>query len=346
MKYLCLYYSGTGNTERAMEIVRRGIEDSGSSVEVLRAKARMDLRRLPAHDQLIVAFPVYSFAPPVFFKKLMRALPRGERPDGSRERAWIMAVDGEDGMSAASIATRVLSRRGYEVVTSLDVSYPPNWTEIVNPYEPERNEKMIAGGDALARQFLQDILAGKSSAPNLNRDGFRPIEIISFLFGIFGRRFLGKLYIADRDCNRCGLCARICPASAIVLKDGKRARPYWRLNCESCNACVNRCPKRAINTSLARLATLAAGIVLACVAGIWAYYVPFKSAIGAFPSGAAGKAIDAAAVAAIVVIAHLLVAGPLDAFFLRWFQRLPGLSRLFEKSFTKGYRRYVAPKGE
>jgi Pyruvate/2-oxoacid:ferredoxin oxidoreductase delta subunit len=276
----------------------------------------------------------------------MRSLPSGKRPDGSREKAWILAVDGEDGVSAASIATRTLLRRGYDVVTSLDISYPANWTEIVQPYAPERNEEMVERGDQGARQFLADLVAGKSSVPKLNRGAFHPIEIISFLFGIFGRRFLGKLYIADRDCNRCGLCARICPAECIIIKEGKRSRPAWKLNCESCNACINRCPKRAINTSVARGVALVAGIVLLCVLGILAYFGPIKGMPGWSLSGAADRIVDIAAVAVIVIAAHLLAVGPLDAFFLRWFQRLPLINRLFEKSFTKAYRRYMAPKGE
>ena len=167
--------------------------------------------------------------------------------------------------------------------------------------------------------------------------------IISFLFGIFGRQFLGKTYFADEDCNACGLCVKQCPSGTIILGKGWGARPFWKANCEDCNACINLCPKKAINTSIGRLIVLFALIGGCAWAGLWAYFTHVKTAIGAGIPSVLGAALDVAAVAIIIVLAHAVI-GPLDRYFLRFIQRAPVLRRFFAWTFTKNWRRYRAER--
>ncbi|HPF52140.1 MAG TPA: 4Fe-4S binding protein, partial [Draconibacterium sp.] len=76
-----------------------------------------------------------------------------------------------------------------------------------------------------------------------------PIDLlvspISILYFFFGRFFLAKSFVADYNCNSCGLCVKQCPVKAIVWKEN---RPFWTRKCESCMHCMNLCPKRAIQT--------------------------------------------------------------------------------------------------
>ncbi len=58
----------------------------------------------------------------------------------------------------------------------------------------------------------------------------------------------GKLPVADLDvCVFCTLCAKNCPADAIVVD---RANKTWTLNdeaCAHCGVCGSKCPKKCIS---------------------------------------------------------------------------------------------------
>jgi MinD superfamily P-loop ATPase len=54
----------------------------------------------------------------------------------------------------------------------------------------------------------------------------------------------GRGYQVSGDCVFCGLCAAVCPAKNITMKDGK---PEFQRGCEGCVACIQHCPKRAID---------------------------------------------------------------------------------------------------
>ena len=61
-----------------------------------------------------------------------------------------------------------------------------------------------------------------------------------------GRYILAKTFIANYNCNNCGICIENCPTKSIILSDN---RPYWKFTCESCMKCMNYCPERAIETA-------------------------------------------------------------------------------------------------
>jgi uncharacterized Fe-S center protein len=56
---------------------------------------------------------------------------------------------------------------------------------------------------------------------------------------------MDKYYSVSNDCNKCGICAKVCPVDNIGLDEV--GRPYFRHHCEQCVACIQFCPKRAIN---------------------------------------------------------------------------------------------------
>ena len=54
-------------------------------------------------------------------------------------------------------------------------------------------------------------------------------------------------YTVNKDCIRCGICAKVCPANNIsVSKDGV----HFSNHCEVCYACLHNCPKSAIHMEL------------------------------------------------------------------------------------------------
>ena len=336
MKILCLYYSATGNTRRAVELTRGRLEASGSAMDVVEIRKGMPAPAVAGYDGVMIAFPVLSFSPPAFVKRFIRSMPAG-----GRLPAYVLAVDGGGGRSAAAQAVRLLDHRGYRALIGGRAAYPDNWTQAVQPPRPERIAEMTGRGDAMSVRFADAVASGKADGGSADRTFSALDSFIGFLFGSVGRRFLGKCYFADDDCNACGLCVKKCPAGTILLGKGRRARPFWKADCEDCNACINLCPTRAINTSIGRLIVLISLVAAAGWAGIRAYFMYGKPVFTGIPP-ALGAGIDALAVCAALFLAHALSIGPFDRYILRFVQRIPGVRRFFSWTFTKNWRRYKA----
>jgi len=170
--------------------------------------------------------------------------------------------------------------------------------------------------------------------------------VVGLLFGLVGRRFLGKLFIADDDCTACGLCVRGCPVKAITMGTGNR--PRWKSNCESCNRCINLCPTRAINTSIFRGIFLGVANIGLMILGLRVWQ-PLAARIWASIPGVPFPLRDLAGIIAVAVCflgSTILTLTAVDGLVLRPILALPPLRHLAQRSFTKGFTRYRFPKDE
>jgi ferredoxin len=66
--------------------------------------------------------------------------------------------------------------------------------------------------------------------------------------GVFAISLIGdgkEDFYSNANCDGCGSCEKVCPASKIKMLAGK---PQWlkKEDCFSCYACINYCPRRAI----------------------------------------------------------------------------------------------------
>ena len=197
---------------------------------------------------------------------------------------------------------------------------------------------------------ISDISAS-AAAVKTNRPLFRTgifnqiwSGLVQFLFNLLGRRFLGKLFIATRSCTGCGQCAAHCPVGAIRMRPFRNrptpARPSWGMNCTACNRCINFCPARSIEVSLALLVKQL-GVNLVALTGIIigvGYLVPAEI----LPAGPARTFVLILLATFLFLLVCLIQLGPL-AWLLERLSRWTILEGFFGASYTRGFRRYLAP---
>jgi ferredoxin len=122
-------------------------------------------------------------------------------------------------------------------------------------------------------------------------------------------------------------------------------RPSWSLACSACNRCINACPSGAIQSSNLRFA-------LVGIANLAAFFLSFPasglivSALerqfgGSLPWLLAGLLEVTMALVLYSGFTFLQV-GPLDT-VLRFIERRPAMRKIFARSFTKPFPRYLAP---
>ncbi len=62
----------------------------------------------------------------------------------------------------------------------------------------------------------------------------------------FERTRGGVAMIDVKSCIMCGICAKKCPANAIVVDKANETWAHWPYKCIACSACVDACPKNDI----------------------------------------------------------------------------------------------------
>jgi ferredoxin len=343
MKACIHYFTGNGNTGRAVTLIGRRLEEAGYSVEL----RYVDASAVPTGevpDLTVVAYPTYSWAAPSLVRKYAKGLPLG---GGARAAVFTTrggsAEPGREGGFAGQgleEMERILRCRGYDVALSGDAGYPDTWVQAVNPPSGDEAEAILARGDAAAEVFARALVEG---ARSLYRSGAFHTAwsvVMALLFRGPGRRLLGKTFIADGRCTSCGVCVKVCPASNISL-DGPSKRPRWGMRCEDCCRCFNRCPEQAIQTSPLLLVIHTAANVALTV--MWIKSLRFTITHSPLKGHRILSSLLALKVAPVTGLALFLAQlTVLDSLLFR-LSGTAALRGLFSWSYTRPFTRYRAP---
>ncbi len=335
------YFTGTGNTAHSVKIISAKLIASGYKVGVRQVKKDV----LPPdeyYDYHIFAFPVLSWAAPSAMKRYIHKM-----PESNGAKTAILAVNGTvfykgklvrgyTGQALEDVES-ILKKKNYKVFLTADASFPDNWTQATNPPDKKDTEAIFPLGEAEVLSFVENFINGKKELYRCGRFNRMWSKAIASLFGMVGRRVLGKFYIADENCNGCSLCAKSCPAGTIKMKNKK---PQWDSNCEDCNRCINICPENAIQVSVPIMIfqfILNTGLIILSIWAILKYIPLWVPSDKTFLIG-----LEIVLIFIAIVFTHWLSFVPIDAFF-KLISKIPAVRRFFGRSYTKKYRRYIAP---
>jgi NAD-dependent dihydropyrimidine dehydrogenase PreA subunit len=336
-----LFFSATGNTKRAIEVIRGSCVSAGIEVEAL---GLFDPAALPisadVDAETLIAFPALGFGAPNMVQKRLRSLPEGA---GAVVRALIVCgaeykggsiVRGWPGQALEQVES-ILKRRGYRVASTTYISYPSSWVQVSDPPSGVKRDELLAAGDAEARKLAAAAIVGESELYRCGAFNRLWSSAVNFLFRNIGRRFLGKCFAADESCTGCGLCAKSCPARSIVMRFG---RPAWKASCEDCNRCINICPVEAIQLSGLK-AVLYLGLSLAALAAAIAAGGSILASLFPDMGRAASAGLILAFVLALTPPIVAMILGPIDA-LVRLAGRMRPVGRLLSRGYTSRFGRY------
>jgi ferredoxin len=163
--------------------------------------------------------------------------------------AIISTSAGLEGQSLYHVQT-MLKKKGFQVFLMDMVIYTYNFTQILNPPTKEEEKKVFKEAQIHIATITEQILQQERVFKKRNYVFLLFSWIVFTLYYNLGRRFLGKVYIADASCNGCQVCNKVCPVKAIHMRKGK---PNWSFQCEGCERCINMCPQQSIQLSVVKL---------------------------------------------------------------------------------------------
>ena len=228
MKNLIYYFSGTGNSLRAAQIIAEALGDC----EVLHINR---LSALPAGcGRVGFTFPHYALGVPGLVRRRLEGMEAAASKD-----AYFFAVETCGGFPGNCLAQvrDILKPKGAALCYGKVVMMPAN--NVVNYDMKDNAAEIAAAAEETLRQIAGEIAAGtRNKIPRTKH-----IESLIYrrIVATYPKKGLG--FHADGNCTGCGQCARICPAGNIAMQDD---RPAFGAKCEQCVACIQWCPQAAI----------------------------------------------------------------------------------------------------
>jgi ferredoxin len=237
------YFSGTGNTWRIAQQFAQAFAERGHEVallpmeEVIRSQ---DLSSLTEYDLLGIGYPIHSFNAPRLVAQFIQDLPPSQ---GQRVFLFVTAAGMVGG--ALDWARRRLTRRKYNVVhesrhySGADYYFRPK----VRGMSREEIERGFTWCQVDVQEVVGEILAG--SERHIYASGAIRFFLsnLSWRFYLLGCRRCPHLLYAEKTCDQCGLCVRVCPTCNITLADGGVS---FGSKCTGCLRCLSICPQEAI----------------------------------------------------------------------------------------------------
>lgn len=248
--FLIYYFTGTGNSRWTSQTLAELLSKNGSKVAIQNIEKGMH----PHHAEFDThgfVFPVLGFGVPHIMRKFILSFPKSQG-----KSAFVLSCLGEilerpgkvmRGYEGGALhrARAMLRRRGYGIINSATISMPENWIAIGNTPRPEVNQKITELGQSQLMAVASKISARKNfwKATSIFWRIVFFTDVFFYLFTFIGRRMFSAFFVADGNCNACGVCAKTCPVHVIKMKGG---RPHWGLECENCMRCISFCPQSSI----------------------------------------------------------------------------------------------------
>jgi ferredoxin len=248
------FISGTGNARASSEWIADEARKRGLKA-VVQQIDRLENIVLPTPEEkplIGFAFPTHGFnAAPIMLRFIA-----GFPPDLCKEifllntragmKLYKLFMPGLSGV-ALLLPAFILWLKGYKCIGFRPVDLPSNWIPLHPGLKKKVIESIFARCEKIVRRFAGKILTGNKVYRGLFS---LPVDLlispVALGYYVGGRFFLSKTFVANYNCNNCGICIKECPTSSIRMVG---ERPYWKLTCESCMRCLNHCPQKAIEAA-------------------------------------------------------------------------------------------------
>lgn len=236
MKTVIYYFTGTGNT---LAVARALAEELGDTKLLPLRQAIYYGAFSPEADAVGIAFPVHFVTMPSIVREFVNAILFSGSP-----YIFGLATCGERPGGALYRLQELLEEKGYALSAGFSLMMPENFIGPVDLMgDIDRHEEKLAAArnripEIAAAIREQRVLAPEGTNSALMKFGGRITSTLATSVYNTPRHFH-----ATAVCNRCGVCARICPTRNISVT---RDAVIWGEDCTQCYACIHWCPTGAI----------------------------------------------------------------------------------------------------
>jgi len=187
-------------------------------------------------DAIIFIFPSFAYGMPHVVRNFMK------NANFKTSYAAALVTYGSSPGGTLGSALRILRKKDIGKMFFYSIPAVENYLAIFGTPKEETIKlrcKMQAEATEEASRLIIERKENKVST-------FYPFSFFIYSLFTLGKKLFYNFYQVSKKCNGCSTCEKVCPVSAIVMKNG---RPRFTSKCEHCQACINLCPLRAIQFS-------------------------------------------------------------------------------------------------
>lgn len=238
MRGLILYFSATGNTTYAADLIKEELTERNIEADAIDIRFAENLDN--NYDFYIFGCPTHVDMFPDFYKeKLLSAL-----PEGNNKNTMIFSTQASDSSSGPYLLGKKLEKHNFNVISSFKIEMPNNFYVVMfKPYSNEDKERVTSACENLVSLKVSEFLKGEkkilkpsSVKAAVSLAGYKSVKLVL--------KYFAKLTLSiDYDrCINCHICEKNCPTGNIRI-DEKRIT--FGSKCTACQSCMHICPKNA-----------------------------------------------------------------------------------------------------
>ena len=240
MKKIDIYvFSGTGNTLKCAEELKKNLMELGAEAEIKRIENGAE-RVESVGDTVVICYPVHGFNAPTNVINFAKNLPE------SSIDAYVMKTSGEPLTINDDSSMRVvksLKEKGYAYKGEFHFIMPYN---MIFRHTDEMAAKMFHTAKERIPFAAKTVFSGEEYFKKISGKA----KIVRTVVGIehWGARFNGRFFRVKKDkCIKCMKCVNNCPTKNITYENGKFK---FGGDCLLCTRCSFNCPTDAFRIGL------------------------------------------------------------------------------------------------
>jgi len=238
MKTQLFYFTGTGNSLHVANQIGKHLENA--TIHSIPQLVRENACTFDA-ERIGFIFPQYYGGMPEMVESFIKAI---KTP--SAKYTFAIITQGGEGNGFVQVQTKkLLASKGLSLNYVDSLFMGDNYIRMYGAKSSDVYVERHQKADAKVNHLLKDInqLKNKEASTGLIMG-----TIAKPVYSIWKNRLpkMDKKFNTDSACNNCGVCAQVCPANNIEMKQDK---PSWNHKCQDCMACIQLCPQKSIALS-------------------------------------------------------------------------------------------------
>jgi len=188
-------------------------------------------------DAVIFVFPSFAYGMPLVVRDFIK-----NAQINVKYTAGLVTYGSSPGGTLGSLM-RILRKKGISRMYFKRIPAVQNYLAIFGTPKEKTIKLRCEMQKKATEEAARDIFEKKE-----NKAGaFYPFSYLIYSLFTLGVKIFFNFYRVNNKCSGCAVCEKICPVSAIIIKNG---RPHFTSKCEHCQGCINLCPLRAIQFGL------------------------------------------------------------------------------------------------
>ncbi len=243
MKLYEIAFSPTGGTKKVSEILTGAMESEVVSVDLTDSQTDFHTVELTQEDVAIISVPSYGGRVPAVAAERLSMI------NGNGAKAVLVCVYGNRAYEDTLIELQDIAKQaGFCIIAAIAAIAEHSIARQFASGRPDTQDSQQLSD--FAKQIKDKIVSANTSAPSL--PGNRPYKKSG------GSGIIPK---PNKNCTKCGICAKECPVQAISKENPKEVDEKA---CISCMRCISVCPHSARKVNPVMLSAVGLALKKVC----------------------------------------------------------------------------------